>query len=151
MLVVLIGTRMDFVGLIYSVWLCVLFSSTREKQARLWPFFKMFIFVLIVVQYVIVVGTPPFLCISKIRFLLQYFDHFSYIIFKDYRPFESDYWRHFQDWAWLPDQTLREQAGKLRFDFLLLIFVCRQVSFVLSCLKCCVFLINCFTDARFPY
>lgn len=48
-------------------------------------------------------------------------------VISDYRPWDSDYWRHFKDWAWLPDQTLRQQAGKLMMDFLLLLFVCRQM------------------------
>lgn len=64
MLVALIGTRMDIVALIYSIWLCILFAATRSQQKQLWPFFQWFIFALIPIQYVAVIGIPPFLCVG---------------------------------------------------------------------------------------
>lgn len=66
MLVVLIGTRLDVVALIYSIWLCVLFSSSREKQKQLWPFFQWFIFAFISIQYISIIGLPPYLCVGKL-------------------------------------------------------------------------------------
>lgn len=65
MLVILIGTRMDIVALIYASWLCILFASKRETKARIWPVFQWFIAVLIIIQYVIVVDLPPLFCFSK--------------------------------------------------------------------------------------
>lgn len=62
MVVALIGTRMDVVAVIYSVWLCILFVATRDKQKQIWLFFQWFIFALIPVQYLAFVGIPPFLC-----------------------------------------------------------------------------------------
>lgn len=64
MLVALIGTRMDVVALMYTVWLCALFVATREKQKQLWPFFQWFIFALIPIQYISVIGIPPFVCVG---------------------------------------------------------------------------------------
>lgn len=66
MLVVLIGTRLDVVALMYSIWLCVLFAASREKQKQLWPFFQWFIFALISIQYISIIGLPPYLCVGKL-------------------------------------------------------------------------------------
>lgn len=65
MLVILIGTRMDIVALIYAGWLCILFAVKRETKARIWPVFQWFIVVLIIIQYVVVVDLPPLFCFSK--------------------------------------------------------------------------------------
>lgn len=65
MLVILIGTRMDIIALIYAGWLCILFAVKRETKARIWPVFQWFIVVFIILQYVIVVNLPPFFCFSK--------------------------------------------------------------------------------------
>lgn len=64
MLVILIGTLMDVIALIYSVWLCVLFGVTREKQKQIWPIFQWFIFALILIQYIAFIGIPPHFCVG---------------------------------------------------------------------------------------
>lgn len=71
MLVALIGTRMDVVALIYSVWLCILFAATRDKQKQLWPLFQWFVFSLIPIQYIAVIGIPPYLCIGQFNFTIR--------------------------------------------------------------------------------
>lgn len=71
MLVVLIGTRMDVVALIYAAWLCILFASSRENKARLWPIFQWLIVALIILQYVVVVDLPPFFCFRKYFYLYK--------------------------------------------------------------------------------
>lgn len=45
----------------------------------------------------------------------------------DYAPSGSTYWQPLQEWAWLPDRTLRDQSEMLMLDFVLLLFVCRQM------------------------
>lgn len=65
MLVVLIGTRMDIIALIYACWLCVLFAIPRELKARIWPAFQWFIVALIIIQYVVVVDLPPLFCFRE--------------------------------------------------------------------------------------
>lgn len=45
----------------------------------------------------------------------------------DYAPHDSIYWEPLQQWAWLPDRTLRDQSDMLMLDFVLLMFVCRQM------------------------
>lgn len=46
--------------------------------------------------------------------------------FTDYAP-NSVYWQPLQEWAWLPDKVLRQQSEMLMLDFILLMFVCRQM------------------------
>lgn len=65
MIVVLISARLDIIAILYTGWLCLLFSVNRETKARIWPIFQWFIVVLILLQYVLVVNLPPFLCFSK--------------------------------------------------------------------------------------
>lgn len=65
MLVVLIGHRMDMVALVYVGWLCMLFRSDVACQKRVWPYFRVFIIALTLLQYVAAVGLPPFLCIGE--------------------------------------------------------------------------------------
>ncbi|XP_037048036.1 piezo-type mechanosensitive ion channel component isoform X2 [Bradysia coprophila] len=107
MLVALIGSRMDIVALIYSVWLCILFAATRCQQKNLWPLFQWFVFTLIPIQYIAVIGLPPFLCVEL--------------------PWKDDILKHLQEWAMLPDKDLRDQSNKLFLDFILLMFACRQM------------------------
>lgn len=104
----LIGIRMDSIALLYSFWLCALFAVPRVRQERLWPFFKWFIFTFIIYQYVVVVNLPPFFCENDL--------------------WNSDILKRLQEWAWLPDSSLRKQSSKLMLDFVVLMFVCRQVK-----------------------
>lgn len=64
-LLVLIGRRMDMVALIYVVWLYVLFRSDVACRKRMWPYFRLFIVALTLLQYVAAVGVPPFLCLGE--------------------------------------------------------------------------------------
>lgn len=65
MMVILISARMDIISVVYAVWLWVIFGSARETKRRVWPMFQWFIVVLIIIQYIIVVNVPPFLCFGK--------------------------------------------------------------------------------------
>lgn len=62
MMVLLISARMDIISVVYAVWLWAIFASSREGKRRIWSTFQWFIVVMIIVQYVIVVNVPPFLC-----------------------------------------------------------------------------------------
>lgn len=65
MIIALIGTRMDIIALFYAIWLCILFIVSRETKARIWPLFKWFIVIFLLIQYIVVVGLPPSLCFGK--------------------------------------------------------------------------------------
>lgn len=60
-----IGSRMDFYALIYALWLSALFAMPRVKLAAIWKSFTIFIACMIALQYALVVGLPPGLCIGK--------------------------------------------------------------------------------------
>lgn len=64
-IVALVGTRLDIYSVIYSIWLFFLFSMNRKSVSRIWPVFRIFVVVLVLIQYAIVVGLPTWLCIGK--------------------------------------------------------------------------------------
>lgn len=66
MLVVLISYRLDFIALVYTIWLTILFGVSRGTKYRIWPIFQWFIVALIVLQYVLVVDLPPLFCIGTL-------------------------------------------------------------------------------------
>nr|CAD7570257.1 unnamed protein product [Timema californicum] len=70
MMVVLIAFRMDVYALFYAFWLCILFSINRENLGKFWFFLKLFIMIVIPIQYFMVIGLPPGLCIGDIVLLL---------------------------------------------------------------------------------
>lgn len=64
-IVVLIGARMDVWAVFYGFWLCGLISPDRNFLSKIWGCFTLFIIVTIPLQYILVVGLPPGLCLSK--------------------------------------------------------------------------------------
>lgn len=63
-LTILVCGRMDIIGILYAIWLCILFGISRETKHRIWPIFQSFIVIMIVIQYIFAVNLPPFLCIG---------------------------------------------------------------------------------------
>lgn len=63
-IVALIGTRLDFYSVLYSMWLLLFFPLKRKTVSKIWPFFKIFAIILIPVQYSFVVAPPTWLCIG---------------------------------------------------------------------------------------
>lgn len=61
----LIGTRLDFYSVLYSVWLLIFFALKRKAASRIWPCFKFFAIVSLPVQYFFVVAPPTWFCIGK--------------------------------------------------------------------------------------
>lgn len=70
-MVALIGTRMDLYAIFHGIWLCIMFSMERKQIQRIWNFYLGFIAIMLPVQYIMVVGLPPGLCISKFISLLK--------------------------------------------------------------------------------
>ncbi|KAF2898576.1 hypothetical protein ILUMI_07604, partial [Ignelater luminosus] len=98
---------MDVVSVIYAVWLCILYCVSRSMLSKLWDVFLFFIVVFIPIQYCMVIGLPPSLCIRL--------------------PWEdSKTLKRFQEWAYLVDEKHELPAGKLICDFVLLLLVSRQ-------------------------
>nr|CAD7439031.1 unnamed protein product [Timema bartmani] len=69
-MVVLIALRMDVYALFYAFWLCLLFSINRENLGKFWFFLQLFIMIVIPIQYFMVIGLPPGLCIGDFVLLL---------------------------------------------------------------------------------
>ncbi|CAG2055147.1 unnamed protein product, partial [Timema podura] len=69
-MVVLIALRMDVYALFYAFWLCLLFSINRENLGKFWFFLQLFIMIVIPIQYFMVIGFPPGLCIGDFVLLL---------------------------------------------------------------------------------
>ncbi|KAK9296007.1 hypothetical protein QLX08_009854 [Tetragonisca angustula] len=106
-IVALIGTRLDFYSVLYSVWLLLFFPLKRKIVSKIWPFFKIFAVTLIPVQYSFVVAPPTWFCI-------------------EYPWSESKTLRGLQEWMYLPDPDFPPNARKLMCDFILLMMIVRQ-------------------------
>ncbi|XP_017766739.1 PREDICTED: piezo-type mechanosensitive ion channel component isoform X2 [Eufriesea mexicana] len=106
-IVALIGTRLDFYSVLYSIWLLLFFSLKRRTISKIWPVFKFFGIILLPVQYCFVVAPPSWLCI-------------------EYPWSESATLRRFQEWMYFPDPDFPPNARKLMCDFILLLMVVRQ-------------------------
>ncbi|XP_066587552.1 piezo-type mechanosensitive ion channel component [Prorops nasuta] len=106
-IVALIGTRLDFFSVLYSVWLIILFSLKRKTVSRIWPILKIFAIVLLPIQYASVVAPPTWFCI-------------------DYPWGENEILRKLQDWMYFPDPDFPPNARKLICDFILLLMIVRQ-------------------------
>ncbi|XP_076479036.1 piezo type mechanosensitive ion channel component isoform X3 [Bombus vancouverensis nearcticus] len=106
-IVALIGTRLDFYSVLYSIWLLLFFSLKRKAISRIWPFFKFFGIILLPIQYSFVVAPPSWFCI-------------------EYPWSESKTLRGLQEWMYLPDPDFPPNARKLMCDFILLMMVVRQ-------------------------
>lgn len=64
-LAILICERMDIIAVLYSFWFYILFKISRETKQRIWKIFQIFIFIIIIYQYIIAVELPPCLCFGK--------------------------------------------------------------------------------------
>lgn len=129
MLAILITARLDAIAVLYAIWLCILFATSRGTKQRFWPIFQSFIVILIVIQYVLAVDLPPFLCFGKFDVSIKFDTNLiTFILQKisDY-PWNTETLKRLQDMAWLPDPKLRYQVHKLKLDFLLLMCTCRQM------------------------
>lgn len=62
---IVVGVRLDMVGVFYSIWLGMFLVSSRRTVQRIWPFYMLFLTIALPLQYIVVVGAPPFLCFGK--------------------------------------------------------------------------------------
>lgn len=126
--VALIGFRMDIYALLYAIWLCILFGLNRRTLAKVWDFYVFFIVIFIPIQYVMIVGLPPSLCLGKIPTKRKSIFEIILIIYRiiDFPWNDSRFLRQLQEWAFLMDYQYPPAAKKLVFDVILLIFVARQ-------------------------
>ncbi|XP_039949201.1 piezo-type mechanosensitive ion channel component isoform X7 [Bactrocera tryoni] len=107
MLVTTIAYRQDVVAIFYVVWLAVLLMFSRARRSSVWGIFQVFIALSIFLQYLVLLGLPPSLCI-------------------DYPWENSRFSAPIQGWLLLPGGMHYDHTKKLIFDFILLLFVTRQ-------------------------
>uniref|UniRef100_A0A034V2Q8 Piezo-type mechanosensitive ion channel component 2 n=2 Tax=Bactrocera dorsalis TaxID=27457 RepID=A0A034V2Q8_BACDO len=107
MLVTTIAYRQDVVAIFYVIWLAVLLMFSRARRSSVWGIFQVFIALSIFLQYLVLLGLPPSLCI-------------------DYPWENSRFSAPIQGWLLLPGGMHYDHTKKLIFDFILLLFVTRQ-------------------------
>ena len=64
-IVLLIGNRLNVAALVYAFWLLFMINCNRATLSKIWYFFNWFVAITIPLQYVIIVGLPPVLCIGN--------------------------------------------------------------------------------------
>lgn len=69
-LVSTIAYRQDIFAVVYTFWLVFLMWLGRSRSARIWGVFQLFILVTIILQYVLLIGMPPELCISTLNYII---------------------------------------------------------------------------------
>ncbi|XP_036328319.1 piezo-type mechanosensitive ion channel component isoform X2 [Rhagoletis pomonella] len=107
MLVTTIAYRQDIVAICYVVWLSVLLMFSRKRRSSVWGIFQVFIALGIFLQYLVLLGLPPSLCL-------------------EYPWQDSRFSAPIQGWLLLPGNLHYDHSKKLIFDFILLLMVTRQ-------------------------
>ncbi|XP_054082431.1 piezo-type mechanosensitive ion channel component isoform X9 [Zeugodacus cucurbitae] len=107
MLVTTIAYRQDIIAIFYVIWLAVLLMFSRARRSSVWGIFQVFIALSIFLQYLVLLGLPPSLCI-------------------DYPWENSRFSAPIQGWLLLPGGLHYDHTKKLIFDFILLMIVTRQ-------------------------
>ncbi|XP_025831153.1 piezo-type mechanosensitive ion channel component [Agrilus planipennis] len=102
-----IGIRNDIYAVIYGFCLCFLFAAKRSTLAKIWNAYLVYIAIIIPMQYLMVIGFPPNLCI--------------YIAWDN-----SPLLRRLQDWAYVVDPVYPLRPERIVCDAILLLLVSRQ-------------------------
>ncbi|XP_022685819.1 piezo-type mechanosensitive ion channel component 2-like isoform X3 [Varroa jacobsoni] len=108
-MVACIGIRLDVYALLTAFWLCCMFLLRRHTLARLWPFYIIYLCIVIPLQYLVSVGLPPGLCIE--------YPWYS----------ENDKIKEAVEWLFLPDYRNRVAHRKILVDCFQLILSCSQL------------------------
>ncbi|XP_077542526.1 piezo type mechanosensitive ion channel component isoform X4 [Haemaphysalis longicornis] len=109
-MVTCIGVRLDVFALMTSLWLCAMFLLRRRNLAKVWPFYVAYLCFVLPLQYLVVVGLPPGLCIEY-----PWSDPHNKVI------------RETALWLFLPDFQDPPLAKKILVDFVQLLFACCQL------------------------
>lgn len=109
-MVTCIGVRLDVFALMTSLWLCAMFLLRRRNLAKVWPFYVAYLCFVLPLQYLVVVGLPPGLCIEY-----PWWDPSKKVL------------RETALWLFLPDYQDPPVARKILVDFVQLLFACCQL------------------------
>ncbi|CAN7992383.1 unnamed protein product [Ixodes hexagonus] len=110
-----IGVRLDVFALLTSLWLCTMFLLRRQSLARVWPFYVAYLCLVLPLQYLVVVGLPPGLCIEY-----PWWDPSKKML------------RETALWLFLPDFQEPPLARKILGKFILLFACCQLYVFFLE-------------------
>ncbi|XP_030079259.1 piezo-type mechanosensitive ion channel component isoform X1 [Drosophila hydei] len=111
-LIALVSTityRQDIVAVVYAMWLVVLLLLKRSQCAKMWGIFQSFFAISILLQYIVLVGLPPSMCMV-------------------YPWDKGAFGESIQRWTMLPGALHFNHVPKLIFDFIVLIILNRQKS-----------------------
>ncbi|XP_017954196.1 piezo-type mechanosensitive ion channel component isoform X4 [Drosophila navojoa] len=111
-LIALVSTityRQDIVAVVYALWLVVLLLLKRSQCAKVWGVFQAFFAISILLQYIVLVGLPPSMCLV-------------------YPWDEGSFGESIQRWTMLPGALHFNHVPKLIFDFIVLVILNRQKS-----------------------
>ncbi|CAF1302563.1 unnamed protein product, partial [Didymodactylos carnosus] len=109
MTVIVIAVRLDVMAVLYAIWLGLFLMSKRRALIKIWPIYLLFLLIVFPVQYMIVVGPPPFLCFR------YWWSHVSF-----------DGWPQLKRWLYLPDYVNPPSAQQLIADFFQLLCASQQ-------------------------
>ncbi|CAG5120702.1 unnamed protein product, partial [Candidula unifasciata] len=113
MTAVTVCLRVDAVALVYIVLVAAIMMMSRRTIANLWPIYKLVLAILLAVQFIVVLGFPPGVCIQ-----------YPWAENKNLTP-------NLKQWLYLPDYIKPPHSLVLIADFLQLLFVSLQ-AFVFS-------------------
>ena len=68
MIVINMAVRCDISSVVYAIWLGVFLVLGRQNSSIVWPVYVGFLAVLLPLQYLLVLGWPPALCLGKSSF-----------------------------------------------------------------------------------
>ncbi|CAM4812248.1 unnamed protein product [Rotaria magnacalcarata] len=108
-IIIVVGSRLDMMAVLYAIWLGIFLISSRHFIQRVWPAYVFFLVIVFPLQYMSVVGAPPFLC----------FDY-------PWINIKLDGWIQLRRWLFLPDYVNPPSATQLIGDFFQLLFACQQ-------------------------
>lgn len=115
-MIVLIGQRMDVMGVVFSFWLFLTSLLRRKRVQCLWPFFTCSTMIMIPLQYCLSLGIPALACIE-------------YPWFGALDP-------ELRRWLFLPDFRIAPVATLIFYDFIVLMLASRQwIVFHMESLK----------------
>ena len=68
MIVINMAVRCDITSVVYAIWLGAFLVLGRQNSSIVWPVYVGFLAVLLPLQYLLVLGWPPALCLGEDTF-----------------------------------------------------------------------------------
>lgn len=106
MIVINMAVRCDVTSVVYAIWLGAFLVLGRQNSSIVWPVYVGFLAVLLPLQYLLVLGWPPALCLAY--------------------PWTSTLNSNLVHWLYLTDVKLPPDPKLLMSDFFQLLFACCQ-------------------------